>query len=560
MAVQNPDSKVANILLGLSYLHDSSQYALTDPEFGPIYKKAMTQYTQKAYKIDKDYPLTCATFGNMFLIRKAWTQVETLSRKAIEQTDVNAVASDGWYLLARKEHYQDKPDLSKVNDYYGRADAARGGGDRGFLPARFGTTQVQVKMQDIDGAKYRLDKIIQQSRSEPLKNNEAMMLLGALYAEEVFANQANGAKEDKAQEAKKAVALFEAVRLTWTEKTQRRSPDLSVLVYLARLYEADQPEKSLQCLQQVEKLSIESLPDSEFDDEETEDAYVARMREQLSPQLLNNIGCFQYQSEKFSSARDFFQTALNACVKAGERDESLDTDALVTSISYNLARTYEASWLLDEAKQVYEGLLVRHADYIDARTRLAYIELRQNPTEDGPRAIAALHEDASGNLEVRSLFGWYLGRSKKRTMNLAEDQEQKHYKHTLQQYDKHDRYSLTGMGNLYLTTAREMRRDTEQEKIKRSKTYEKAVEFFDKALQLDPKNAYAAQGIAIALIEDKKDLSSGVQILSKIRDTVREASVYVNLGHVFCELKQYSRSIENVCLSGTECTKQANGL
>ena len=539
---QNSESKAANILLGLAYLHDSSQYATTDPEFGPLYKKALTQHTQKAYKLDKEYPLTCATFGNLFLARKAWPTVEALARKAIEQTDVNAIASDGWYLLARKEHHQDSPDLSKVNDFYNKADLARGGGDRGFLPARFGMTQVQVKLQDIDGAKYRLDKIIQQSKSI-----EAMMLLGALYAEDVFANQTTGSKEDKAQEAKKAVALFEAVRLTWKDPQKKRSPDLSVLVYLARLYEADQPEKSVQCLQQVEKLSIEALPDNEpLEGEEGEEAYIARMREQLSPQLLNNIGCFQYQSERYDSAKDFFQTACNACIKAGQKEDSGETDALVTTISYNLARTYEVTGLLDEAKIVYEGLLKRHADYTDARARLAYIELRQNPTEDGPKAMAALYETDSANLEVRALFGWYLSRSKKRTMNLAEDQEQRHYKHTLQQFDKHDRYSLTGMGNLYLTTAREMRRDTEQEKVKRSKTYEKAVEFFDKALQLDPKNAYAAQGIAIALIEDKKDLTGAVQIFSKIRDTVREASVYVNLGHVFCDLKQFSRSIESV--------------
>jgi len=502
----------------------------------------MTQYTQKAFRLDKEYPLTCATFGNYFLLRKTWATVESLAKKAIELTDVNAIASDGWYLLARREHYQDHPDWSKVNDFYGRADAARGGGDKGFLPARFGTTQIQVLMQDRDGAKYRLDKIIQQSKS-----HEAMMLLGALYAEEVFADQTNGFKEDKSQEAKKAVALLEAVRLAWKDPQKKLSADSSVLVYLARLYEFDQPEKSFQCLHQVERMSLDDLPDKDpLEGEEGGEAWDAKLKEQLSPQLLNNIGCFQYQAEKIDLARDYFQTALNACVRVGEKNEGLDTDALVTTISYNLARTYEASGLLDEAKQVYEGLLARHADYTDARTRLAYIELRQNPADDGPKVMQALYETDSTNLEVRSLFGWYVTRAKKRTPNIAEDQEQRHYKHTLQHYDKHDRYSLTGMGNLYLTTAREMRRETEQEKSKRSKTYEKAVEFYDKALQLDPKNAYAAQGIAIALIEDKKDLTSAVQIFSKIRDTVREASVYVNLGHVFCELKQYSRSIESV--------------
>ena len=503
----------------------------------------MTEYTQKAFKIDKDAPLTCATFGGYFLLRKTWPTVETLARRAIELTDVNAIASDGWYLLARKEHSQDRLDYSRINDYYSKADAARGGGDKGYVPARLGLAQLQVLQQDVDGAKFRLEKLVQSSKSV-----EAMMLLGALYAEEVFANYANGSKEDKSAEIKKAIALLEVVRLAWKDPQKKLQPDLSVLVYLARLYEGDQPEKALQCLQQVEKQSVENILEKQNKQkaEEMDENTILQLREELPPQLLNNLGCFQYQNEKYDLARDFFQTALNALVKFGEKDETTDTDALVTTISYNLARTYEAAGLLDDARQVYEGLLARHDDYTDARTRLAYIELRQNPTEDGPKAIAALSETDGSDLEVRALLGWYLSRSKKRANNLAEDQEQRHYKHTLQLHEKHDRYSLTGMGNAYATYAREMRRNTEKEKEKRSAEFLKAVGYYDKALQLDPKNAYAAQGIGIALIEDKKDLTSAVQIFSKIKDTVRDSSVYINLGHVFCELKQYSRSIENV--------------
>ncbi|KAI4277556.1 MAG: hypothetical protein LQ337_001678 [Flavoplaca oasis] len=537
----NSDSKIANILLGLYYIHDSSHYATTDPSFGPIYKKAMTVYTQKAFKLDKELPLTCATFGSYFMMRKSWATVDNLARKAIEHTDVNAVASDGWYLLARKEHYQDRPDLAKANDFYQKADLARGGGDKGYLPARFGLVQIQILQRDYDGAKFRLEKIIQQSKS-----TEAMIILGALHAEDVFRSQVSGIKEDKSAEVKKATTLLEAVRLAWKDPQKKLTPDTSVLVYLARLYETDYPDKALQCLQQVEQMTINDMPNKEPPEGvDADEAWAAKLREQLSPQLLCDIGCFHFNSERFDQAREFFQTALNACVKAGEKDEGTDTDALVTTISYNLARTYEAAGLLEEAKQVYEGLLARHEDYTDARTRLAYIELRQNPTEDGPKAMAALYETDSMNLEVRSLFGWYLSKAKRRAPNIAEDQEQRHYKHTLQHHDKHDRYSLTGMGNLYLTTAREMRRDTDQDKEKRRKTYEKAVEFYDKALQLDPRNAYAAQGIAIALVEDRKDLTAAVQLFSKIRDTVKDPSVYVNLGHVFAELKQYSRSIES---------------
>lgn len=499
----------------------------------------MTQYTQKAFKLDKEYPMTCALFGNYFLLRKAYPTVETLARKAIEHTDVMPIASDGWYLLGRKAHYEG--DSARATEFYNRSDQARGGGDKGYLPAKFGAVQMQVTNKDFDGAKFRLEKIVQQS-----KNPEAMTLLAALLAEDIFAAQKSGSKEDKSAEAKRAISLLEGVRLMWKDEKQKLSPDESVLVYLSRLYESSTPDKSMQCLTQLEELQISSIPeDARPEGIEDEDGMKKTLRESLPPQLLNNMGCFLYQNEKIALARGMFQSALNACVLSKEKEDGSDNDALVTTISYNLGRTYEAADMWDEAKKVYEGLLERHNDYTEASARLTYIALRQSPTDEGPKKMAKLYEAESSNLEVRSLFGWYLSKSKKRQANLAEDPEQRHYKHTLQYYDKHDRYALTGMGNVHLLSARDMRRGTEQEKEKRRKVYQRAVEFFDKALQLDPKNAYAAQGIAIALVDDKKDFSSAVQIFAKIRDTLKDPSVYLNLGHVFAELRQFSRSIEH---------------
>ncbi|KAF2841406.1 tetratricopeptide [Patellaria atrata CBS 101060] len=535
----NPDSKIANILLGLYHLNSSSQFVPTDPNFAATYRKAIMQYTQKSFKLDDKLPLTCSTFASYFLTRKQTQQVERLARRAIELTDVNAIASDGWYLLARKEHFED--DIDKASEYYLKADQARGGDERGYLPAKFGIAQIKALTQDYDGAKFRLEKIIQQSKS-----TEAMTLLGTLYAEDVFSSQTANIKEDKSAEAKKAISLLESVRLAWKDPKRRASPDSAVLLNLARLYEVEHPDKSLQCLQQVEEIEMEGIPEEDKpDDIDDPVALKNALRTMLPPELTNNMGCFHYQAEKYPLARELFQTALNACINIGQKNPDADSDALVTTISYNLARTYEAEGLLDEAKKVYEGLLERHQDYTDANTRLTYIALRQSPTDEGPKAISKLFQNEAANLEVRSLYGWYLSKAKKRTSNFAEDQEQRHYKHTLQQFDKHDRYSLTGMGNIYLSIAREMRRETDQEKEKRRKMYEKAVEFFDKALQLDPRNAYAAQGIGIALVEDKKDFGTAVQIFLKVRETMKDASVFVNLGHAFCELKQYSRAIEN---------------
>lgn len=534
----NESSTIANILLGLYHLDQSSHYNSNDPAFAPIYGKAMTTYTQTAFKLDAMHALTCATFGGYFLLRRAWVNVDRLARRAIEHTDVNASASDGWYLLARKEHYEG--DLQKAQDYYNKADLARGGDERGYLPAKFGAAQLKTLMNDYDGAKFRLEKMVSTNKSV-----EAMTLLGILHAEDVFAKQVTGLKEETADSRKKAIALLESVRVAWRDSKKKISPDSAVLLNLARLYEQEQPEKALACLQHVEQLELDELDDEDLPEGmEDETAILAAKREMLSPQLLNNIGCFHFQAERLSQARENFQAALRSSVSISNKDASVDTDALVSTISYNLGRVYEAEGIEDEAEKIYKSLLDRHPDYVDANIRMAYLALRSDPVKGG-EAIKQLVDADPGNLEARALHGWYLNRTKKRTLALNEDQEQKHYKHTLMTYDKHDIYSLTGMGNLNLVIAREMPRDTDQHKDRRSKTYSRAMEFFDKVLTLDPKNAFAAQGVGIGMVEERKDTAAAIHIFSKVRESVKDASVHINLGHVFCELKQFSRSIEN---------------
>jgi RNA polymerase-associated protein CTR9 len=227
-------------------------------------------------------------------------------------------------------------------------------------------------------------------------------------------------------------------------------------------------------------------------------------------------------------------------------ENEVDTDSLITSISYNLGRSYEAQGDLETAKDTYSRILERHPGYLDAHARLAYIKLDQDPAGEGPKQISEVYHSAENNLEIRGLYGWYLSKAKRKTNNVAEDQEQRHMKHTLRDFNKHDHYSLIAMGNVHLAIAREMDRLTDQDKDKRRKMYHKAVEFFVKALELDEKNAYAVQGLAIAITEDQKNLSGGIQLFSQIREVLKEVSVYMNLGHAYCELKQYSRSIENV--------------
>lgn len=541
----NPNSKIATILIGLCYLDASSSIPIESPEFIRLYKKAITEYIQKSFKLDSNFPLTCATFAGYFLFRKSFPNMDSLSNKAIQYTDVNEIASDGWYLLAQKEHYAGS--LDRAIDYYRRADDARGGANSGYLPAKLGVAQIFVLQNNIGEAKLRLEKMVQHSR-----NYEASTLLGTLFAEEAFGNQYTAPKENKSVE--RAIRLLETVRAACTTSKSTHLPDTTVLLNLARLYETEYPNKALQCLLQVEQLEIDRIAQSEdhIDVKEnsgTQTALRKTLRDFLPPQLTNNIGCFYFQANNYELASEMFQAALRVCMRIGEKDDDADTnmDALITTISFNLGRSYEARDLTDQAVEVYERLLKQHDNYTDALTRLAYIKLCQSPHDKGPDSVTKLYEDNSTDPEVRALYGWYLGKvySRRRLNNLAEDPELRHYKHTLQKHDKHDRYALVGMGSLYLQSTRELRRGTYQEKQKRSAMYSKAVEFFEKVLQLDPQNAYAAQGIAIALIEDKKDFQNALLILHLVRDTIKDAHVYVNLGHVYSEMRQYSRAIES---------------
>ncbi|KAK6502709.1 hypothetical protein TWF506_003284 [Arthrobotrys conoides] len=519
----DPDSKVANLLMGIYYLNFVSGLPENDPEFIKHYKKGMTEYIAKAYKLDKNMALACTLFATYFFSVGNLATAESLSKKAIEFTDVPQVARDALYLLGRK--YQEAGEYTLSRQSYVRSENAK---EDTYLPSKLGTGQLMVLQKDYTGAKLAFEGILKTFS----KCLEAMMVLGTLYAEEVFLaeTQSGVIRDEKTEERKKAISYLETVRSSWKDSKKNMKPSVSVLLTLARLYEVDSQDKSLACLQQVADLERTASKDTE---------------PMLAPQLLNNIAVFNYNMGKWDEARESFQTALSNCVAMGAKDESLDTDALVTTLTYNLARLEEAAGNTDEAVKLYEGLLVRHADYTEANMRLAYIALRRGG-EEGPKRLEELMKTEDHNLEVCALYGYYLSRRpKKSPLNIAEDKEQRHYKRTLTTHDKHDRYSLTGMGNLHLMTAREMRRDSDQDKEKKRKMYERAVEFFDKALVLDPKNAYAAQGVAIAMIEDKKDYSTGVGIFEKVKSTLKEASVHINLGHSFVEIKQFTRAIEN---------------
>jgi RNA polymerase-associated protein CTR9 len=178
-----------------------------------------------------------------------------------------------------------------------------------------------------------------------------------------------------------------------------------------------------------------------------------------------------------------------------------------------------------------------------AVARLCYLDAIETSFDPSSKLIKDLLLIDPTNLESRALIGWHLAHQ--RRSRTSDDQEQKHFVGTLRHFDKHDSYSLISLANTYLRHARELRPQTEADKEKRKKEYARAVEMFQKALELQPKNAYAAQGVAIAFAEEKNYVQANM-IFNKVKETLKDTSVSINMGHCYADQRDWTRAIQNV--------------
>ncbi len=143
---------------------------------------------------------------------------------------------------------------------------------------------------------------------------------------------------------------------------------------------------------------------------------------------------------------------------------------------------------------------------------------------------------------------------------------------TLRDHDKYDLYSICAVAWLQYHAARE-NRDGSPEGIKdRRRNFQRAAEYYHKALQIDPLCAVAAQGLAIVVVEDAlgnlggalgpitndegakrlKNSREALDIFAKVRESINDGSVYTNMGHCYYARDEYDRAIESVSVLTVE--------
>lgn len=130
-------------------------------------------------------------------------------------------------------------------------------------------------------------------------------------------------------------------------------------------------------------------------------------------------------------------------------------------------------------------------------------------------------------------------------------------------YDKFDSATFCALGWLHFSLGREAK--SSQEVAGRTKEYLRSAEAYQRALDLDPTCAIAAQGLAIALAEDTLALRNGpnavnadeaklrvklagqaLSVFSRIADSLPVGAVNVNMGHCYFTKGEEEKAIQAV--------------
>lgn len=316
-------------------------------------------------------------------------------------------------------------------------------------------------------------------------------------------------------------------------------------IEIARLWQDDNIDRMRKALQDALQIS---------------EAYA-----KIDPSLLNNLAVLAHLQGNLTDAQSMYTKALTSAASL-ELDKK---ESVSTSILYNLARVYEDQGEEELAKEAYDKLLVRHPEYVDgmfsailtikvlilraAKIRQAELLARLNKGNEAHELIKQALVSQSSNLDIRAFYTHFLIQN-----NMIKPARDFVF-NTLKDFDKHDVYSLCAAGWIHYHQSREGRDMSSADRVR---GFQRSAEFFDKALQQDPSCAVAAQGLAIATAEDVlggptnedplkriKTSREALDIFGKIRESISDGSVYLNMGHCYYLRDEYDRAIEFVSLS-----------
>ncbi|KAH9484994.1 Tetratricopeptide repeat protein 1 [Psilocybe cubensis] len=531
----NPSEGAAQLLLGIESINASKNPKLPESQKAKSFV-AGTKLIEKSFQSNNRSAAAANALCELFLRKGNLPRALKLAERTIQFADTLTILTEGYLRAGRVSHASGS--LSRATKFYNAAIE----GQPNHIIGAIGMAQMQILNDEMAAAIHTLDTLIQPPN--PQRSLEATVMLASLRAYP----RPGVSSADLAQEKTRARELFDRVSKTLEledagangallSKTSRGiAEDIEMHAEIARLWQDENLDRMGKALKEALRISQSS--------------------EDIDPRLVNNIGVLHHLEGQLVEAQRMYENALTTAA-------SMNSDAaegLSTTVLYNLARVYEDSGQDKLATDAYEKLLSRHPEYIDAKIRQAQMLTNINRVNDAHELIKQALVSQSNNLNLRAYYTYFLIHSN--SLKTAKD----FIFSTLRDQDKHDVYSFCAVAWIHYNQARENRDTTTKGIEERKKNFQRSAEFYEKALQYDPTCAFAAQGLAIITAEDALGSMGGalarvsaydeaqqrlqnareaLDVFAKVRESINDGSVYLNIGHCYYARDEFDRAIES---------------
>ncbi|KAM0020890.1 putative RNA polymerase-associated protein Ctr9 [Helianthus debilis subsp. tardiflorus] len=521
----DPENVEALVALGIMDLQSNEAYGI----------RGAMEKMRRAFDI---YPY-CATalnyLANHFFFTGQHFLVEQLTETALAATTHGSTRAHSYYNLARS--YHSKGDYEKAGLYY-MASVKEINKPQEFILPFYGLGQVQLKLGDFKSSLSNFEKVLEVYP----ENCETLKAVAHIYLQ---LNQTTKAHE----------ALKKATRI------DPRDPE--AFLDLGELLIATDSGAALDAFKTARNL-------------------LKKANEEVSIELLNNIGVLHFERGEFELALQTFKEALGVGIWLKLMDTEPQSDSIgdpirntlyqpidsslaarkykdmqlfhnlekdgisvdlpwdkITTLS-NLARLFEQLHKTETASLLYRLILFKFPEYVDAYLRLAAIAKSRNNV---PLSIELIHDalqvddknpDALcmlGDLELKN-DDWLKAKD---TFRAAKDAS-----------NGKDSYATLCLGNWnYFAAVRSEKRAPKLE----ATHLEKAKELYTKVLIEHPANMYAANGAGVVLAEKgqfdiAKELFTQVQEAASGSVFVQMPDVWINLAHVHFAQGNFSLAIK----------------
>ena len=328
--------------------------------------------------------------------------------------------------------------------------------------------------------------------------------------------------------------------------------DVDIFVDLAKLWQNDSVEKAIGAYQTAVSIATEGDgADAEGEGES------AKPVDHRSIRLLNNLGSLFQLQGSIQTAERMYQEALSKVAQ----EEGQDAEVLKTILAYNLARAYEENGDVVKASQWYRDVLRQHPEHIESKIRLAFIAAAAGRNFDAHVLLKECLMADESNLTLRTVYTYFL-------ISMGSYKESLAFTSQTLKFDRTDSATFAALGWLHFTLGREAKAPNEV--AGRTKEYLRSAEAYQRALSLDPTNAVAAQGLAIALAEDTLSINhltpgstedakhrarlagQAMSVFGRIADSIPSGAVNVNIGHC-----AFARGEEDKAIQAYEAASNA---